>query len=87
MRDASYTMCYFHIADLVDFKSKLMSKEEFERYFKTAGTLKNRLARYAKSNVGRKRAFSGLEDLLGEFPFISVAEAALQSKDFSTISL
>lgn len=87
MRKSDYTMCYFHIADLVDFKSKMMTAEEFERYFKQPGTLKNRLLRYAKSNVGRKRAFRGLDSLLGEFRFKTVAEAAAQADTFGEISV
>lgn len=87
MRSAAYTMCYFHIADLVDFKSKLMSKDEFEKYFKTAGTLKNRLSRYVKSNVGRRRAFRGLESLLDEFSFLTVAEAANDADNFSEVKI
>ena len=55
MRESDYTMCYFHVLDLLDFKSKLMTKEEYERYFKERGTLIKRIIRYSKSNLGRKR--------------------------------
>lgn len=40
MRSSDYVMCYFHIADLLDTKSKLMTKHEYEEYFKEAGTIK-----------------------------------------------
>ncbi|MDE6005933.1 MAG: polysaccharide deacetylase family protein [Muribaculaceae bacterium] len=76
MKDADYGMCYFHIVDLLDFKSKMMTKEEYESYFKEAGTLKNRMIRYMKSNLGRKRAFAGLSALLDTFDFCTVEEAA-----------
>lgn len=76
IRIEDYVMCYFHIADLLDFKSKFMSKDEFEEYFKTSGTLRNRILRYFKSNIGRKRTFTGLSKLLDEFKFYTVAHAA-----------
>lgn len=76
MKYADYVMCYFHIADLLDFKSKFMTKQEFERYFKTSGNLKNRTMRYVKSNIGRKRAFKGLTNLLEDFHFCTIDQAA-----------
>lgn len=76
IQHSDYTMCYFHIVDLLDFKSPLMSREEYERYFKETGTLKARVLRYIKANLGRKRAFKGLKELLDSFDFYSVEEAA-----------
>lgn len=87
MDKADYVMCYFHIADLVDFKSKLMTRDEYERYFKEPGTVKNRILRYVKSNLGRTRAFGGLSELLNSYNFLSVVEAAKQSVDFPIIDL
>lgn len=87
MRRSPYVMCYFHIADLVDFHSRMMSKEEYERYFKTAGTPLRRTVRYLKANVGRKRAFAGLSRLLEEFHFVSVEEAAQSSAEFPELKL
>ena len=84
---SEYVMCYFHIADLVDFKSRMMTREEYSRYFKTEGTLRNRIVRYLKSNVGRKRTFAGLSDLLDRTRFASVDEAARQSQSFPEIHL
>lgn len=85
MDKSEYVMCYFHIADLLDFKSKMMTKDEYERYFKEAGSLKNRLSRYVKSNIGRKRAFSGLSTLVKSYDFITVEEASRNSKAFPEI--
>lgn len=87
MKKSRYTMCYFHIADLLDFKSNLLSKEEYERYFKERGTLKNRLVRYLKSNLGRKRAFNGLGELIRDFNFISVEEAAREISNLPIVRL
>lgn len=87
MNKAEYVMCYFHIADLVDFKSKLMTKEEYERYFKEPGTAKNRYLRYIKSNLGRKRAFKGLGVLLDDYKFMTVREAANYAESFPKVVL
>lgn len=87
MSESDYVMCYFHINDLLDFKSKFMTKEEYERYFKEIGTLKNRLLRYAKTNIGRQRAFRGLSELLQEFNFCSVQDASTLSANFPIINL
>lgn len=86
MKEADYVMCYFHIADLLDFKSKLMTKEEYERYFKEPGTLKSRTLRYIKSNLRRKQAFKGLSTLVKEFEFSTVADSA-KVFNLSTISI
>jgi len=82
MARASYVMCYFHLADLVDFRSRFMTADEYQRYFKQPGTLKNRVLRYVKSNVGRKRSFAGLSSLLDNYQFVSVREAARSSESF-----
>lgn len=84
---SNYVMCYFHIADLLDFKSKLMTKSEYERYFKEPGTLKNRMIRYVKSNLGRERAFSGLANLLDSFKFCTVKEASNLNRSFPIVKL
>lgn len=78
-----YNMCYFHIGDLLTENKKLMSRKEYEEYFKEAGTLKNRLLRYFKSNAGRSRSLQNLDNLLKTFPFISI-EQALTSCDITT---
>ncbi|MDE5663723.1 MAG: polysaccharide deacetylase family protein [Muribaculaceae bacterium] len=87
IRNSDYTMCYFHILDILDFKSKLMTREEYERYFGAAGTLKNRFIRYCKSNLGRKRAFSGLTTLMHDFDFINVEKAAESAHTFPVITI
>ena len=85
--NSEYTMCYFHLGDLVDYETPLMSKKEYEDYFKEPGTLKNRYLRYFKSNIGRTRAFKGLKDLINSYDFISVKEAAKSNINFQEISL
>lgn len=75
MNANDYNMCYFHIEDLLTEKGKMMSKEEFEDYFKESGTLKNRLLRYFKSNIGRDNAMKNFENIIKIFKFNSIAES------------
>ena len=72
---SDYTMTYFHIGDLVAEESRMMSRKEYESYFKESGTLVNRTKRYVKSNLGKKRAFDKLCRLLKAHNFVSVAQA------------
>lgn len=74
INNSPYNMCYFHIEDLTTKKYKLLSKVEYEDYFKEPGTLKNRYFRYLKSNVGRGNAMRNLEKLLAACKFQSIAE-------------
>lgn len=74
MNASDYNMCYFHIADLMDEKSKLMSRADYEDYFKEPGTLKNRCMRYFKSNIGRGAAMAKFEQLLKSYEFYSIRD-------------
>ena len=69
-----YNMCYFHIGDLLTDKAKLMTKNEFEEYFKESGTFGKRCLRYLKSNVGRGNAMNNLKALLSDFQFCSIEQ-------------
>lgn len=80
MESSDYNMCYFHIGDILSEKGKLMSKSEYEEYFKEPGTLKNRYIRYFKSNIGRGNALKHLDALLKSFSFCSI-EAYLKSNN------
>lgn len=71
-----YVMFYFHINDLVEQNSKFMTKMEFEEYFKEPGTLRNRLSRYVKANIGKGGALKKLDTLLGNNLFYNVEQAA-----------
>lgn len=75
MKHRNYNVCYFHLNDLIKQKIAFKSKAEYEEYFKEPGTLKNRLMRYAKSNVGTGDAFAKLQKLLAEHLFVSIREA------------
>ncbi len=75
MAKSEYSMTYFHIEDINPETYGFMSKEEFERYFKIPGTLKNRCVRYVKFNLGKKTAFSKLLDLIDTTDFINLEQA------------
>lgn len=72
MKKAPYTMCYFHIGDLLPETSGVMSKKAYEEYFKESGTLMNRYKRYFKSNFGKKGAWIKLEKLIKNQHFINL---------------
>lgn len=71
-----YVMFYFHINDLIEQSSKFMTKQEFEEYYKEPGTLKNRITRYVKTNIGKGGALNKLDTLLGNYSFCNVQQAA-----------
>lgn len=71
---SKYTMCYFHIGDLLTETNKFMGKNEYEKYFKEAGTMKNRIVRYFKSNIGHNNALSKLDRLLSKNSYVSIKE-------------
>ena len=71
-----YVMFYFHINDLIEQNSKFMTKQEFEKYFKEPGTLKNRVTRYMKTNIGKGGALNKLDVLLENYLFCNVEQAA-----------
>lgn len=72
MVKSDYTMCYFHINDLLPEKGGVPSKAKYEEYYKEPGTLKNRYLRYIKTNLGKKSAWGKLERLIKEGDFINI---------------
>ena len=74
MKKRDYNICYFHLNDLINQTIAFKSKAEYEEYFKEPGTLKNRLTRYVKSNIGRGGAYGKFLKLLSELQFVSVRE-------------
>ncbi len=75
MAKNSYNMCYFHIADLLVENNGVMSKGDYENYFKEPGTLINRYKRYVKSNLGKAGAFEKMTALISSTDFINVETA------------
>ena len=77
MHKSDYTMCYFHINDLLPELKGVKSKEEYEAYYKEPGTLKNRYMRYIKTNIGKKGAWNKLEKLIGQQMFSNIEKLNL----------
>lgn len=75
MASADYSMTYFHIDDLLVGNNPLMTKAEFERYFKEPGTCVSRYKRYVKANLGKGTALSKLKKLVSETDFINMEQA------------
>ena len=75
MKKSPYSMCYFHIGDLLPETSGVMSKQAYEEYFKEKGTWPNRYKRYLKSNLGKKGAWNKLEKLVRSQDFINLEQA------------
>ena len=75
MAKSDYTMCYFHIEDLLPEKGGVSTKERYEAYYKEPGTLKNRYIRYFKSNFGKKAAWGKLERLINAEEFINIEQS------------
>lgn len=75
MKQQNYTMTYFHIGDLISDMKKVLTREEYEDYFKENGNIINRYKRYIKSNLGTKGAFKKLEKLIESEDFINLEKA------------
>lgn len=75
MAKNEYNMTYFHIGDLIPESSRLLSREEFERYYKIPGSLKNRCIRYIKTNLGKKKAFGKMLKLIAFEDFVNLEQA------------
>lgn len=75
MNKRGYNISYFHLLDLIPEQKKLMTRKQYEEYFKQPATLKNRMVRYFKNNIGSGDAFGKLEKLMTEYDFISIDEA------------
>ena len=75
INSSDYSMCYFHIGDLLPEKGGVPSKVEYEAYYKEPGTVKNRYLRYFKKNVGKSGAFEKMISLINNTDFISMGQA------------
>lgn len=78
IEQSNYTMTYFHIGDLLHNKGRIMSKSEYENYFKEKGTLNNRVIRYLKSHIGTQGAFRKMSKLIRNIDLVSLSYAAEQ---------
>ncbi len=72
---SNYTMCYFHINDLLPETGGLPSREVYEAYYKEPGSFKNRYTRYLKNNIGKKNALAKLCKFIKTEDFINIEQA------------
>ncbi len=70
-----YTMTYFHLGDIMPIIGKIMTRNDYEQYFKENGSFYNRYKRYIKSNFGAKGALEKLIKLIETQNYICLAEA------------
>lgn len=75
MTKSEYTMAYFHIGDLLPESKSIMSRKEYEDYFKEKGSFINRYKRFIKTNLGKKGAFNKMTRLIEQTTFINIADA------------
>lgn len=87
MNTKDYNICYFHLNDLISQKIKMKSKKEYEEYFNEPGTLKNRLVRYIKSNIGNSDAYGKFAKLICDYPFTSIRDFGFDWSKAETITL
>jgi len=87
IKKRDYNICYFHLNDLINQKIAFMSKADYENYFKEPGTLKNRMMRYAKSNIGTGDAYGKLIRLLADHCFTSIRDSYFDWTKVRTIEL
>lgn len=83
MAKNKYNMCYFHIDDLLQERTPLLTREEYEDYFKEEGSLVNRVKRNVKDNYGKKGAWEKLKRLIKEYDFLNL-DAVDQSIDWAS---
>lgn len=89
MKNADYSMTYFHISDLLPEKSNFLTKSEYEEYYKESGIIFNRIIRYAKRNVGIRYSMPKLENLLSSFSFLNldVTDTMIDWKNVRCVNL
>ena len=83
IKKSPYSMCYFHISDLMTINCKPLSRREYEKYYKENGTIINRYKRHLKNNYGKKNAWKKLEKLIHTYDFTNL-EIADKSLDWTT---
>lgn len=87
MSKRDYNICYFHLNDLINQRIGFKSKSEYEEYFKEPGTLKNRIVRYAKSNIGNSQAYEKFIKLVSSHDFSSIRDCGFDWDTANIINL
>ena len=77
-RKSEYVMTYFHIGDLLPASKRVMTRLEYETYFKEKGTFFNRYKRFAKSNMGRNGTLKKMTKLITKLETINIEQTLQQ---------
>ena len=75
MTNSNYSLCYFHINDLLPESGTVPTREEYEIYYKETATFMKRYIRYLKNNIGKKGAWNKLEKLICTTELFNIASA------------
>ena len=73
--NSNYSICYFHIDDILSSYNPLKSRKEYEQYFHESGSLKNRYSRFIKSNIGKARAWDKMKHLITDIKFQRICDS------------
>ena len=84
MESRDYVIWYFHLFDLVSEQKKMLSKKQYEEYFKEPGTLLNRYKRYLKGSIGSGGAYDKMVKLLKAGEFINI-QKAVETIDWNNV--
>lgn len=87
LKKREYNICYFHLNDLMKQKIAFKGRAEYEEYYKEPGTLKNRLVRYVKSNIGNGNAYEKFLKLLKNNSFTSIRDCSINWSTVNKIEL
>ena len=75
MAKSDYAMTYFHIGDLLPERHKIMSRREYEDYFKERALFFCRLKNLIKKDYGRHGSMQKLFRLIDFFDYIDLESA------------
>ena len=75
INSSPYSICYFHIDDLLPEIRGVFSRDEYESYYNEKGSMFNRYKRYYKSNLGKKNAWNKLKKLIRCCDFVNLEMA------------
>lgn len=78
LSNRDYTIWYFHLLDLVSEQKVVMTKVQYEAYYKEKGTFLNRYMRYLKSSIGSSGAYEKMSQILQYGEFMNLAQAVEQ---------
>lgn len=86
-KSSPYCMFYIHIGDLLPESKGVMTRKEYENYFKEPGTLFARYKRHIKANLGKKGALEKLLKLIRTEEFVNLDIASANLKNLELLNI